>query len=61
MIVQGGMGRPYSDLGGGGGTDVRLEISTTTRYTNCKKTKFVTHIQTQFSVLPSNQSTFGQL
>ena len=36
----------------GRGRDVRLEILTTTREPNCKRTKFITHIQRKFSVLP---------
>ena len=47
------------------GTDVRLEISTATRYiANHRRTKFATHIKhvkTKFSVLPSDQWNFIQI
>ena len=44
------------------GTDVWLEISTTTRLENHRPTKFVTHIKTKFSALPADHkfNQFGQ-
>ena len=34
---------------------MRLEISTTTRWQDHRRTNFATHIQTKFSVVPSDQ------
>ena len=43
------------------GTDVWLEILTTTQKQNHRWTKLTTHIKTKFSVLPSDQDSLVKI